>query len=650
LVVESQPRSSAPSTSRRRRRRRWWSPAWLWRHRSGRRRRRRFDVQGRRRRQRLLRRGGILAGFLLVAGVVGAVALAEVLRARTQLLGAKTTLQRAVDDPATLATAPGRAAAIAEVTGALLAIDDARRRVAGSPVLSAIGVLPGIGGQRDGLLQLIDDSAAAGVAGRDLLAGVDALAERIQVRDGALPVDGLTELQRQVRAAGEAIGRRATAPDGLWGPLGDARRDFDEVAGDSSRRLLGAAEALGAARTFVGAGGSRRYLVAVQNNAEMRDQGAVLSYVVVSFSDGRMVFERRGSVGDLPLTSPAPTPVPEGTQQVFGPIRPTQTWQSVNATADFAFSGRAMADMYRQATGQGVDGVIALDVPALAGLLRTVGPVAIDGVAEPITATNVGRLLLNDFYQGLGPTTDQTLRRERQGEVVKAIIDRLTTGSQDMVTLGRELGDAARGGHLRLWSAVAEEEQVFERTGLGGGPATKDADRTFHVAVQNRTASKLDYFVKPSVRQDVRVTKQGTAVVRTTVTIENQAPADAKASYQFGPAAITEKPGDYLAWVLLWGPAGSRQVQGSVAESGLNLSQFVVAVPAGGRREVTFETVVPQAVRDGKLQLRLVPQPRLEPVPLSVRLTTEGRSIGGAPAEWQAAWDRVHRLTWDIGG
>jgi hypothetical protein len=336
---------------------------------------------------------------------------------------------------------------------------------------------------------------------------------------------------------------------------------------------------------------------------------------------------------------------------VFGPIRPTQTWQSVNATADFAFSGRAMSDMYRQAAGQPVDGVIALDVPALAALLRTVGPVTIDGVVEPITADNVGRLLLNDFYQGLGVTSDQTVRRERQGEVVKAVMDRLTSGTRDAVAVGRALGDAAQGGHLRLWSAEPGEEEVFERTGLGGGPATKEADRTFHLAVQNRTASKIDYFVRPSVRQDVQVTTQGTAVVRTTVVIENRAPLTATPSYQFGPAGITEKPGDYLAWVLLWGPAGSRQVQNGVAESGLNLSQFVVAVPAGESREVSFETVIPGAVRDGRLRLRLVPQARLEPMALSVNVSTQDkRSVGGSPASWQGAWDRVQNLDWRIGG
>lgn len=587
---------------------------------------------------------------MLVAVVLGALGLADALRARTQLAGARSALQAAVDDPSSLGTPEGRAAAVAQVDGAQASIAEARDDVAGSPVLSLAGLVPGLRSQRSGLLRLIDDAGTAAGAGRQLLVSIDGLAGRTQVRDGALPLDGLSELQEQVRAAGQTLADQVTGTaGGLWGPLGDARREFDDVAASSARRLTEGADALGAARMFLGAGGPRRYLVVAQNNAEMRDQGAVLSYVVVSFDRGRLVREKQGSVADLSLSAPTATPVPPGTQEVFGPISPTQTWQSVNATADFAFSGRAMADMYRQASGQPVDGVIALDVPALAGLLSTVGPVSIEGVAEEVNAANVGRLLLHDFYDGLGPTSDQTLRRERQSDVVKAVVDRLTGQPHDAVAVGRALGEAAAGGHLRLWSADLGEEQVFERTGLGGGPAVKEPDRTFHVAVQNRTASKLDYFVRPSVRQEVQLTEQGTAVVRTTVEIDNQAPAGAGASYQFGPAAFTEKPGDYLAWVLLWGPAGSKQLQSVVGESGLQLSQFVVAVPAGERREVVFQTVVPDAVHDGQLRLRLVPQPRLEPMPLTVAVRAEGPQGAANLPEWNGVLDRVRTLSWDVG-
>lgn len=582
----------------------------------------------------------------LVALILGALALHDGLRAKSHLVGARTSLQRVADDPVALGTPEGRAGSLAQVDSVLATIRSARARVAGSRVLSLAAVVPGLRAQRAGFLQLVDDSAAAAAAGRDLLASVNALAERTQLRDGALPLDGLGELQAQVRIAGEAIGRRAENPGGLWGPLGDARRQFDDAAGSTARRLVEGAEALGAARTFLGSGGSRRYFVALQNNAEMRDQGIVLSYVPMSFRGGRLSIERGGSTNDIPLDRATATPVPEGTQAVFGPARPTQRWTAVNATADFAFSGRAMVDMYRQATGQSVDGVIAVDVPGLAALLRVVGPVPVDGRAEPISAENAGRVLLKELYDGLGVADDQSARKERLADVLRVVGERLITGTRDAVRLGRELGQAAKGGHLRLWSADPEEEAVFERTGLGGGPATSSADRTFHVAVENRSGTKVDYYVKPTVRQDVTLTPQGTAVVRTTVTVDNQAPVNAPSSYQLGPDEFTRKPGDYLAWVLLWAPAGST-MQAAVPESGLNLANHVTMIEAGERREVTFETIVPDAVRDGRLRLRLVPQPRLEPMTLDVRLEAPGWKVDGAPS-WTGPWDSVRTFEWAV--
>jgi len=373
----------------------------------------------------------------------------------------------------------------------------------------------------------------------------------------------------------------------------------------------------------------------------------VLSYVIVRFAGGKLTFEANGSVADLRLDRPTATVLPPGTSEAFGFMEPTRVWQSVNVTADFGTSGTVMADMYRQATGQSVDGVIALDVPALAALLRVLGPVSVPGIAEPITADNAARILLHDLYEGVPPLSDPSNRRERLGEVTKSLVERITTGSRDVLGLGKELGDAAAGGHLRLWSRNAGEEAVFERTGLGGGPADTEADRTIHVAVENRTATKLDYYVKPSVKSEVELTRAGTAIVRTTVTIDNKAPVGGPPSYQLGPDGVTKQPGDYRAWVLLWGPAGSMQLQGGVEESGLNLSQFLVPVSAGERKTVQFQTVIPDAVRDGRLELRLVPQARLESMPLEVVVSATGWRVTG-PTSWKGPWDRVRTLTWDV--
>ena len=70
-------------------------------------------------------------------------------------------------------------------------------------------------------------------------------------------------------------------------------------------------------------------------------------------------------------------------------------------------------------------------------------------------------------------------------------------------------------------------------------------------------------------------------------------------------------------------------------------------VSAGATTSVGFETIIPQAVRDGRLQLRLVPQARLEPVRLDVTLDAPAWQVWG-PAHWAGAWDRVRTLTWEL--
>jgi hypothetical protein len=105
------------------------------------------------------------------------------------------------------------------------------------------------------------------------------------------------------------------------------------------------------------------------------------------------------------------------------------------------------------------------------------------------------------------------------------------------------------------------------------------------------------------------------------------------------PYGTTAHPGDYLGWVLLWGPSGSIQPLG-VAESGLIVSQATVLVPAGQTASTHFVTVIPHAVSQGTLTLRFVPQPRLTPEMLSVTVDP------ALPNDriWTGALDRVHVL------
>jgi len=585
----------------------------------------------------------VALGSLLVMG--GASAWSDLRPARAEVLAAQAQLQTVID-PSSFATPEQRAANRTAIVSAQAQLASARHRLGRSPVLWVAQFVPFLRRQRAGLLDLVDDARRASATVTALIDRVQSLPDQGQLRDGTIPLDSLPRISAETGQAAQVFEKMQRSADGLWGPLGSARRRLDEVAGTASTNLGQASDALGATHGFFGGDGERRYLLAIENNSEMRDQGAVLSYGVLHFAGGRFEFEHQGSVGEIQLGEPAPTPIPPGTEEVFGAVRPTVLWESVNATADFAWSGRAMVDMYRQATGQTLDGVLAIDVPGLGELLKQVGPVPVDGVAEPVTADNVARILLHDFYEGLGPGDSQSERREHISDVARAVFDKLATGDRDLLGLAAALGRASDGGHLRLSSRVASEEEAFVRTGLGGGPATEEADRTFHLAVENRTGTKLDYYVKPTVRQEIELATDGTAVVRTTVVIDNQAPAGAPDSYALGPDEFMKAPGEYLAWALLWGPAGSTQ-DAATEESGLNLSQYVATVGPGAKREVIFTTTIPNAVRDGRLTLRLVPQARLEPMALEVRLKAPGWQVKGAPT-WKGPWDKVERLSWSV--
>ena len=83
-------------------------------------------------------------------------------------------------------------------------------------------------------------------------------------------------------------------------------------------------------------------------------------------------------------------------------------------------------------------------------------------------------------------------------------------------------------------------------------------------------------------------------------------------------------------------------------ESGLQLTQTVIPhIFASQSAEVSFVTLIPDAVRHGQLQLRYVPQPRLTPPALSVTLSAPGWTVVG-PATVAESWGKTVTLTWGL--
>lgn len=597
------------------------------------------------RRPYLLLAGGVAVVVVIAVAVLGWLAVRSLERARTELDAARSAADGVVANPHVLLSAPGRTQAARALQQVRVDAAAARQTLGHSVGLSVLGVLPVVSTQRDGLLTLIDDLQTTAGTGSQLLQRVDALLAASHGTTVALPQ--LRALQQSVATAYRTLKPLDRPTGGLLGPLASARQTFDRADAKTTALLRQGEQVLDYALPFLGADGPRTYLVAGENNAEMRDQGSVLSLAVMHAQGGTFSVGTTGSVGTFTLHTPADVTVPSGTAKVFGALKPTQIWQNVDATADFPFSGQAMQAMFAQANDQHVDGVIAIDVPALASLLTLTGPVSVPGITEPVTSANVSEILLHQLYEGY-PSGSQTERHDDISAVAKAVVDQMQHEHVDLAVLANTLARDVAGRHLMVWDENPTYEATLRAAGASGAIDTVDPRRTFHLAVESATAAKLDYYVDVKVRMDVTITEANEAQVDTYVTVVNHAPAGQPPSYQLGPDGVSSSvPGQYVSRIYLWSPRGSLTGSGT-PESGLVLNQTATSVLPQQQQTVLFETVIPHAVRNGKLTLHLVPQSLLRPAALTVQVAAGPNWSVHGPTTETDTLQRPLTLSWRV--
>jgi hypothetical protein len=563
--------------------------------------------------------------------------------ARTLLDEAHATITASIDSENSFVSASARKTALASITQVSAEAVEANNDLRSSLGLSVLGLLPVLHTQRQGLLNLVDHLQSSATTGGTLLRQLNALAKASDGDNVAIPQ--LVRLQKTVADAHRQFASYDTPSSHLWGPLGTAQSKFDLEDAKITNLLAEGNRAIAYALPFLGADGPRSYLVVGENNAEMRDEGSTLSYSLLQTRNGAIAETQGGSVDEIDLDTPAPgVSMPAGTAKAFGYLAPTETGQSTNATADFTFSGLDMQKLFADTERTDVDGVIGIDVVALQGLLQLTGPVTVPGIPEPVTSQNAVSVLLDQLYAALPAGSSQGPRHEEIATVASAVFHQLGTGKVDVIALAKTLATEVGGRHLQLWDKVPQYEKTITALGASGDIDTDDPTRTFHVAVENATATKLDYFVDVGISDKVTVLANGNATVSTVVTLTNHAPAGQPASYQLGPDGINSHvSGEYVGRVFLWAPRGSVQA-GSVEESGLRLAPEIdLPVLPGQSAKATFKTTIPDAIQRDELKLVFQPQPRLTPESLSVHIVASGTQT-----TTNATLAKATSLTWDF--
>jgi len=521
---------------------------------------------------------------------------------------------------------------------------DHARSSAGLSVANAVlGWIPRVGPDVANVTALLTDEVVIARQGQRLVQAFGRFTSALSTSGGA-SAHSFTDLVGKVQRASLAVNSLPTVHTGLLNPLGAIEQQAQTKVDRIRTLLKDSTNALQVVRVLLGENQTQNILVLPENNAEMREQGSVLSYALLQARSQHFHLLQSGHSYNLNLSTPVPYTASPGAKAYYLVDGPSSFWQSINISGDFPTTGATAAAMFRAATGIPVDAVVALDVPAMAALSGVGGPLYVPSVGQPLTAGNFSTVVLHDLYSAY-PVGPQFQRYDVLGQISSALLHRVEATKSAVVRYAEAIAPLIPARHFLLWARDPAVERAIANLGADGRLDGVNPTGTFHVAVESDVADKMDYYIHIRERFVVSILSSGDASVQSIVTLQNTAPTGQAPSYQLGPDHLLAKfPGEYVGNVYLWSPRGSHASPG-YADAGLVLSAKTATVMASQQTQVTFVTVIPHAVKGGRLNLRLVPQSTLWPAQYSVAVNEGSRTVTVSQGQLRAPTSVVLRVS-----
>ena len=543
-------------------------------------------------------------------------------------------------------------------------IDDARRDLTevqresraaadhvGGPLWAVAARLPGVGDDISAVREASDlvADAAEGV-GNDLLAVADTLEP-----DNLIPAGGRIDLA-PLEAAAPRLESASAQLDALAGraeqidlagvrpvvadPLSQLKTEIArvrDIAAEASR----AAELL---PPMLGSDGRRRYLLLVQNNAELRSTGGIPgAYAELRADDGRIRLGEQGSAAGLGSYAEPVVPLTEEEIAIYGEVF-GRFAQNVTLTPRFPRSGELAAAMWAASHDTEVDGVASVDPVALSYLLGATGPVVVQsptGESIELTAETVVPYLLNRVY--LENPDDPAAQDAIFAAAAGAVFDAITAGGADPRALLDALTRSVEERRLLLWSTREEEQSQIARAPIAGDlDGSQDGEPYVGVFFNNQSESKLDYYLDSAVTTtSVRCTADGgerRQLVELAVTLTSTVPDDASGLGRY-ILGNSRPPGYSVTNMAVYFPKGAEIQDGTTTsrtsasgrqssnpssvgeriDAGYPVQRVSLGLDPGETGTITWRFLAPPGL-DGPVDLQVTPQVR--PVPVEIGEST----------------------------
>lgn len=368
----------------------------------------------------------------------------------------------------------------------------------------------------------------------------------------------LADVEAPLAAASAALSAAETQAqqidaDAALPPLADAVREMRDVVTEAATVVGAFHGASVLLPPMLGAEGPRTYVVAMQNNAELRSDGGIVgSFALLRAENGTISVVQQASTADF---SPLDTPLPlsESTVALFDD-RPGRFVQNITSIPDFTEAGAALALRWDQRFGQSIDGVVAIDAVVAQHLIGATGEVSFG----PFTADadNILSILLSEVYASIpDPIQQDAVFAQAANTLFAAAL----TNPEPQKLIGA-LATSADEDRIRIWSAHPEEEKFLAASTLGGAlPVDGERGPYVGVLVNDATGGKMDFYTSAAISTAVGVC-QGEPTTQVRVTWTNNAPLDAAETlpeYVTAAGWYGVEPGDVRTLIAVYGPEGA---------------------------------------------------------------------------------------------
>jgi hypothetical protein len=409
-----------------------------------------------------------------------------------------------------------------------------------APWLIPARFVPVLGANLQAARVVVGDGLQLAVAART---SVDAAPyDQIRIVDSAIDLTQITAMQQPVAELDSEVASvqgSLEAIDTTWllPALTSRISDFSEQIETVTPQLQTASLAMQTLPAMLGADSVRTYLVEFTSESESRFLGGFVgSYALLTADHGKLTLDRSESVGMLNrrLKRGAEYIAPAEFKNLYSRFQPEKFAQNWSASPDLPSNARMTEQLFADATGVHVDGVIVIDPFGLASLLTLTGPIRVPGISQQLTSTNVADYLLHGQYLEFAGQVEQ--RRDQLAEVAQKAFDELMKSPKtNYRDISRALGSAVSQGHLMFSVFEPYAQNLLDRLGLTRrfSPVSEASLFTFRNSAS--FANKIDYFLHRSVTIDATIDPYSNQLeADITIELRNDSPVGGLPDYVIG--------------------------------------------------------------------------------------------------------------------